>query len=82
MGPDCVCDLNVVWCGEVFVWQDCTFNVVRENVGGMFGADTGVNVGTGAGIADCILLVQSCAVWRGTVLYLMVRVVCTGTVQV
>ena len=75
-----MCDLNIVWCGEVFVWHDCTFYVVRYSVSGTFGVGTGVNVGTGAGITICILLVPSCAVWRGAVLYLMVRVVCTGTV--
>ena len=77
-----MCDFNVVWCGEVFVWQDCTFNVVRESVGGTFGAGTGVYVGTGAGIVVCIFLMPSCSVWRGTVMYLMVRVVCTGTVPI
>ena len=77
-----MCDLNVLWSGEVFVWQDFTFNAVRESVDGMFGAGTGVNVGTGAGTAVCILLVPSCAVWRGAVLDLMVRVVCTGAVPI
>ena len=77
-----MCDLNIVWCGEVFVWQECTFNVLRESVGGTFGDGSIVNVGTGACISVCILVVPSCAVWRGIVLYLMVRVVCTGTVQV
>jgi hypothetical protein len=77
-----VSHLNVVWCGEVFVSRDCTFNVVRESVGGTFDAGTGVDVGTSAGIVVCILLVPSCAVWRKNVMYLMVRVVCTGTVQV
>ena len=47
------------------------FNVVRESIGGTFGASTGVNVDTGAGIAVCILLVPSFAVWRGAVLYLV-----------
>ena len=55
-------DLNVAWCSEVFVCQDCTFDVVRESVGGMFSVGTSVSVGIGAGIDVCILLVPSCSV--------------------
>jgi hypothetical protein len=61
--------------------------VVRESVGGAFGASTGVNIGTGlyfvnAGTHVCILLVPSCAAWCGTVMHLMVPVFCTGTMLV
>ena len=55
-------DLNVAWCSEVFVWHACTFDVARENIGGMFSVGTGVSVGIDAGIAACILLMPSCAV--------------------
>ena len=75
-----MCDLNVVWCGEVFVWQDCTYNVVRESIYGTFSIGTSVNVDTGAAITTVgILLLPSCAVWRRAVMHLIVRVIFTGT---
>ena len=57
-----MCDLNVAWYSEVFVWKDCTFDVVRESVSGTCSVGIGVSVGTGTGIVVCILLVPSCAV--------------------
>ncbi len=73
--------MSVVWCGVVlYVRHACIFNAIRESVGSTFGVDTGVNVGTCAGIDICILLVSFRTVWDGTVPYGMVLVACTCTV--